>query len=430
MSTVRDRSKPLRTAESDGLRLESMAHPSPKVALAGRHMAHRTRRGPLQFLAGLLRAISPSTRSNRPEPIVSRDPLTPGGSTDSALGADAPAHAGSAAYSGTGEIARLRRKHGAIAAERARTPDLPADGSAGRRLSVGRRLLGREPHRRELAAVLVLLLIACTLSASLPGAWAAHPGSFTPSAQPVANLDPSGPADYFLEPAGNPSPTPTDVPTYTVPPLSEGSAEIGPTEAPTTTPTKAPPTKPPPSKKYTFVALGDSLTYGYGDPGPAWPVRLDAKDAQLTLVHNAGVSGDTTAGMRARLNSDVFAYKPDMLFVMGGTNDIGHEINISTTIGNLKAIIVSARAKGIRVILMTIPPTSYPHMTDSIDTLNAQIIYVGNIYGLVVADIHTPLSAPGGLYNPKYTSDGLHFSTLGTQVVANTIFNRCQAARF
>jgi lysophospholipase L1-like esterase len=157
---------------------------------------------------------------------------------------------------------------------------------------------------------------------------------------------------------------------------------------------------------------------------------LDAKDAQLSLANNAGVSGDTTAMMRARLNSDVFAYKPDMLFVMGGTNDIGHEINISTTIGNLKAIIVAARAKGIRVILMTIPPTSYPRMTNSIDMLNAQIMYVGNIYGLVVADVHTPLSAAGGLYDSRYTSDGLHFSTLGTQVVANTIFNRCQAARF
>jgi lysophospholipase L1-like esterase len=389
-------------------------------------MAHRTRRGPLQLLAGLLRAIVPAAWRNRSEPTGSSGAA---GSTESAAAAGSADTVNSTASSGAAEIGRLNRKHGATATERASTSgsgDVAADG----RGSAARRLLGREPHRREVAAVLVLLLIACTLSASLPGVWAAHPGSPDPSVQPAANLDPYGSTDYALEPIGNPSPTPTDVPTYTVPPSSDSSQQTGPTEAPTTTPTKAPPTKPPPSKKYTFVALGDSLTYGYGDPGPSWPTRLDAKDAQLSLANNAGVSGDTTAMMRARLNSDVFAYKPDMLFVMGGTNDIGHEINISTTIGNLKAIIVAARAKGIRVILLTIPPTSYPRMTNSIDMLNAQIMYVGNIYGLVVADVHTPLSAAGGLYDSRYTSDGLHFSTLGTQVVANTIFNRCQAARF
>jgi lysophospholipase L1-like esterase len=157
---------------------------------------------------------------------------------------------------------------------------------------------------------------------------------------------------------------------------------------------------------------------------------LDAKDAQLRLVSNAGVSGDTTGDMRARLNSDVFPHKPDMLFVMGGTNDIGRNISLTTTIANLRAIVVAAKAKGIRVILMTIPPTSYPAMAASINSLNAQIIYLGNIYGLIVVDVHAPLSTSDGVYVSRYTSDGLHLTTLGTQVVANTIFKRCQAARF
>ena len=183
-------------------------------------------------------------------------------------------------------------------------------------------------------------------------------------------------------------------------------------------------------KVYTFVALGDSLTYGYGDPGPSWPVRVDAKDAQLRLVHNAGVSGDTTADMRARLNGDVFAYNPGVLFVMGGTNDVGHKISASTTIANLKAIVVAAKARGILVVLATIPPTSYPAMTDTIDALNAQIVRLANSYAVIVADVHKPLSGPDGLYISKYTSDGLHFSTLGTATVAQTIFLRCQAARF
>ncbi len=66
--------------------------------------------------------------------------------------------------------------------------------------------------------------------------------------------------------------------------------------------------------------------------------------------------------MLARLKSDVFAYKPEVLFIMGGTNDLGQNISQATTIANLRAIIVAASAKGIRIDLMTIPPDAYPDM--------------------------------------------------------------------
>ena len=54
-------------------------------------------------------------------------------------------------------------------------------------------------------------------------------------------------------------------------------------------------------KGSTVLALGDSLTYGYGAaPAAAYPVQL----ATLTgwKVINGGVSGDTTADALARLS--------------------------------------------------------------------------------------------------------------------------------
>jgi len=390
-----------------------MAHHNPKMALAGRRMAHRVRRGPLHLLLGLVRAMVPASWRARSD------------STGSMAETDAMGSTGSIDTSGAGEIARLNGKHTADAAGRGRTSDLRGEGASLDLGRLGRPLLPREPHRRELAAMLVLVLAACALSAGLPGAWAAHPDPPSPSGQLAVN---SGPADptASVSPSidgSSPSPSPTEVPLLPTPP---------PTDSPTPqpTPTPAPKKATATSKVYKFVALGDSLTYGYGDPGPSWPVRLDAKDAQLILVHNAGVSGDTTGDMRARLNGDVFAYSPGVLFVMGGTNDIGHNISATTTIANLKAIIVAAKARGILVVLMTIPPTSYPRMADAINSLNSQIVRLANSYALIVADVHGPLSTPDGLYISKYTSDGLHFSTLGTQTVANTIFLRVQAARF
>jgi lysophospholipase L1-like esterase len=128
--------------------------------------------------------------------------------------------------------------------------------------------------------------------------------------------------------------------------------------------------------------------------------------------------------MLARLKSDVFAYKPEVLFIMGGTNDLGQNISQATTIANLRAVIVAASAKGIRIDLMTIPPDAYPDMAQKIDSLNAAIVHLGNIYKLVVIDIHTPLSTSTGVYVRKYTSDGIHFTALGAQIVANTIYSR------
>jgi lysophospholipase L1-like esterase len=284
------------------------------------------------------------------------------------------------------------------------------------------RFLPKDQRRRDLAVVLVLLLAATAASASLPGGWAART-SAGPSAALVANLatmDPPATASDSPSPVTTlPEPTPT--------PSAPASAAPSPSSSssPTTVPTPTPvPTKKPTPHVYTFVAMGDSLTSGYGDPGPAWPERLDAEDANLRLVNNAGVPGDTTAQMLARFNRDVLAYNPEVLFIMGGTNDLGHNISQATTIANLKAMIVAANAKGIRIDLMTVPPNASSGMADEIDSLNAAITHLGNSYRLVVIDIHSPLSTSIGTYVPRYTVDGLHFSAAGAQVVANTIYNR------
>ena len=365
-----------------------MAHPDPKKAQTGRRMAHRPRRGPLRLLADLVRAIVPGSRRAQSVSAVS---ATATGSADSA----------------------------GFAPRSVRTYRLAAEGLAGSLARLGRRFGPKEPHRRELTAVLALVLVACALSASLPAVWAAPAGpSSDPSGRVAGNLDPTDPSASASLPAGSSSPEPT-LAQSTLPPPSES-----PTLPPAASLTPAPTKVVAPARAYTFVALGDSLTaWPANEP---WPVRLDAEDARLRMVNNAGVPGDLTSEMLARLDSDVLAYKPDVLFVLGGTNDVGHYISAATTIRNLKAIIVAAKAKGIRVILLTIPPDSYPYMAAPIDSLNSAIVHLGNAYGLLVVDIHAALSTSAGVYVPKYTSDGLHFSALGAQKVADTVYVRAR----
>lgn len=111
----------------------------------------------------------------------------------------------------------------------------------------------------------------------------------------------------------------------------------------------------------TVVALGDSLTQGYGltpDEGfvPQLQRWLDERSVEVRLV-NAGVSGDTTAGGLSRigwsLTSDV-----DGLVVELGGNDMLRGIDPASVRANLDGILTEADARGLPVLLvgMNAPP--------------------------------------------------------------------------
>jgi lysophospholipase L1-like esterase len=126
--------------------------------------------------------------------------------------------------------------------------------------------------------------------------------------------------------------------------------------------------------------------------------------------------------MRARLNSDVYPYNPDVLFVLGGTNDLGFGISGSAIIANLRAILVDAKAHKITVILLVVPPQSSSGSARAIESLNTAIVNLARAQRVTYVDIHAPLTNANGVFYPKYAmSDGLHLSNLGAQAVANTV---------
>jgi lysophospholipase L1-like esterase len=275
---------------------------------------------------------------------------------------------------------------------------------------VRRRFLPSEPRRREVLAVLSMLFVAALFSVTGPiaGAGSTRP---TPSGDmAIVDTTPDTTPDTTASPTETGAPAATYSPEPSVPPTST------PTARPRPAPAKKP--APKPVKVRTFVALGDSLTAW---PSTPWPTRLDAEDSGIKLVKNAGVPGNTTAQMRARLSSDVYAYDPDVLFVLGGTNDLGLGVSESATIANLRAILVGAKSHKIAVILLLVPPDSYTSMAPEIDSLNAAIVTLARSQHVTYVDIHTPLTNSNGVYYSKYTSDGLHFSDLGAQTVANTV---------
>jgi acyl-CoA thioesterase-1 len=103
-----------------------------------------------------------------------------------------------------------------------------------------------------------------------------------------------------------------------------------------------------------IVALGDSLTAGYGLPATAaFPARLEralkAKGVAAEVA-NAGVSGDTAAGGLARLDWAV-PQGTEAVIVELGANDMLRGIDPKVTRNALEEIVRRLTARGIAVLL-------------------------------------------------------------------------------
>ena len=102
------------------------------------------------------------------------------------------------------------------------------------------------------------------------------------------------------------------------------------------------------------LALGDSLTYGYGaSPAESYPARL----ATLTgwSITNGGVSGDTSAQALARLPELLREHTPRLVIISIGGNDFLRRQPESETRANIRAIIQACKAAGAEVILVGVP---------------------------------------------------------------------------
>jgi acyl-CoA thioesterase-1 len=139
----------------------------------------------------------------------------------------------------------------------------------------------------------------------------------------------------------------------------------------------------------TIVALGDSLTAGYGlaDQSQGFvPVLegwLKAKGHDV-VVQNAGVSGDTTAGGLARVG---WALGPeaDALIVTLGGNDLLRGIDPAASKANLDGILKEAAARKLPVLLVSMkaPGNFGPEYKAAFDGMYGEL---ASAYGTLLAD--------------------------------------------
>lgn len=83
-----------------------------------------------------------------------------------------------------------------------------------------------------------------------------------------------------------------------------------------------------------------------------------------SVVINAGISGNNTTNLLARLDADCISHRPELTVLMVGTNDMNSQKYVPLTQyqQNLNLIINKIKAAGSQVILMTILPFYEPYL--------------------------------------------------------------------
>lgn len=116
----------------------------------------------------------------------------------------------------------------------------------------------------------------------------------------------------------------------------------------------APPAAETPASEGTIVAVGDSLTAGYGlAEADAYPAQLERKLHQAGYrwrVINAGISGETSSGTLSRVDW-ILKLKPDLVILETGANDGLRGVNPRLTRGNIDKTVSRLQQKGVVVVL-------------------------------------------------------------------------------
>ena len=169
-----------------------------------------------------------------------------------------------------------------------------------------------------------------------------------------------------------------------------------------------------------IVALGDSLTSGYGlAANEAFPARLQrALSAKgLTVnVANAGVSGDTAAGGLARLDWSV-PDGTDAVILELGANDALRGFDPAITRKALEAMLQRLQTRKIPVLLcgMLAPPNMGAEYGRAFNAIYPDLA------GQTGAILY-PFFLAGVAADPKLNqSDGLHPTPAGVAVIVDRI---------
>jgi len=191
------------------------------------------------------------------------------------------------------------------------------------------------------------------------------------------------------------------------------------------------------------VALGDSLTVGENefelsdsDEYVSYPKYLELVAQQhlnrhkpqsdiKVIVVNKGICGELTAGMVERFSRDVVGERPNRVIILGGTNDIGWNLNPSMIAHNLETMYDAALSSGIMPVACAIPSIlGFDEFIPPRLSLNSMIHTQAERRSIVYVDLFAATADPfNNRLSEQYSADGLHLNGKGYERMAQCLFD-------
>ncbi|MBO3751329.1 SGNH/GDSL hydrolase family protein [Streptosporangiaceae bacterium NEAU-GS5] len=180
----------------------------------------------------------------------------------------------------------------------------------------------------------------------------------------------------------------------------------------------------------TFVAIGDSVTVGLGDPMPGggwrgWAGLLAGSFEPGAALHNLAENGATISELPARQLPKAVELRPDVAAVLAGVNDTlrgrfdlaGIAAGFDTVVADLTrsgAVVLTASLPDPGLMLR-IPELMRRPLARRIHAINTVVEETGRRYGAV----HVDMAAHPALYQrTMWGVDRLHPSEAGHRLLA------------
>ena len=172
------------------------------------------------------------------------------------------------------------------------------------------------------------------------------------------------------------------------------------------------------------VCIGDSLTMAHGVPIHKGWVSLANQALPFSII-NKGLSGDTTAGMLARLHEYVNVENPSAVIIMGGTNDLSFNLPFNLIMANIHAMTRQLKYQDIQAII-GIPPPIYDigfELRSSTFTTNPKLIeslktYTNLLNDFVANDGFKSIDFQSEFKKEYMSQDGVHPNEIGHEFMA------------
>jgi acyl-CoA thioesterase I len=172
----------------------------------------------------------------------------------------------------------------------------------------------------------------------------------------------------------------------------------------------------------SIAVLGDSISAAYGiEVGQGWVAlvqdKLHEKQSSYN-IENESISGDTSAGGLARIDSVLARHKPSVLIIELGANDGLRGLSPAVLKNNLTEIVRRALKSGAKVLLlsMRIPPNYGKRYTD--------MFY--NVYPQLSKELGVPyvpfILEDVALVKELMQQDGLHPNEKAQAIIAEKIW--------